>query len=157
ITLDCGIKAVEKVDYAVSRGVDVIICDHHLPGEKLPAAVAILDPKQPGCPYPYKELTGCAIGFKLVQALGPAFGQPSGFFAHYLDLCAISIACDIVPITGENRILCSHGIERLQHHPRPGIKSLMKLSGLWNAESDRCKTLTVSDLVFYIGPRINAA
>ncbi|HEX2970284.1 MAG TPA: DHH family phosphoesterase, partial [Bacteroidales bacterium] len=110
ITLDCGIKAVEKVKYARSKGMDVIVCDHHYPGEEIPKALAVLDPKQPLCSYPYKELSGCGVGFKLIQAYSRIHGIPFGKIEHYLDLVAVSIASDIVPITGENRVLAYFGL-----------------------------------------------
>jgi single-stranded-DNA-specific exonuclease len=151
IALDCGIKAVEEIKYANGRGVDFVICDHHLPGEVLPDAVAILDPKQPGCDYPYKELSGCGVGFKLMQAYARINGIPFEELIPYLDLVAVSTASDIVPITGENRILVYHGLQQLNRSPRTGLKSIMVLAGL------ETKEVTVEDIVFRIGPRINAA
>lgn len=150
IALDCGIKANEKVAYATERGIDFIICDHHLPGPELPAAVAVLDPKQPDCPYPFKELSGCGIGFKLMQGLAQRNGISFGELEPLLDLVAISTACDIVPVTGENRILCHYGLLRLNDQPRPGVRAML---GMANVK----KRLGVGDLVFTIGPRINAA
>lgn len=150
IALDCGIKAVDKVAYAAERGIDFIICDHHLPGESLPAAVAVLDPKRPDCPYPYKELSGCGIGFKLMQALAEHNGIAQEDLEAVLDLVAISTACDIVPVTGENRILSHFGLKQLNDHPRPGVRAMM---GMANVR----KRLGIGDLVFTIGPRINAA
>jgi single-stranded-DNA-specific exonuclease len=150
ITLDCGIKAVEKVKYARSKGIDVIICDHHYPGDEIPRAVAVLDPKQPGCNYPYKELSGCGVGFKLVQAYSRVHGIPFGEIAAYLDLVAVSIASDIVPITGENRVLTYYGLKQLNESPRMGLREIIR-------ESEVCRALTVEDIVFKIGPRINAA
>ncbi len=150
ITLDCGIKAVEKVKYARTKGLDVIICDHHYPGDEIPKAVAVLDPKQPFCSYPYKELSGCGVGFKLVQAYSRVHGIPFEKIAHYLDLVAVSIASDIVPITGENRVMAYFGLKRLNESPRMGLREIMR-------ESEVTKALTIEDVVFKIGPRINAA
>lgn len=150
IALDCGIKSNDKVDYARNLGVDFIICDHHRPGNELPDAVAVLDPKRNDCPYPYKELSGCGIGFKLVQAFAQINHVPFNQLEQYLDLVAISIAADIVPITGENRILAHFGLARLNKEPRPGVKAILELSGMK-------KELTVNDVVFTIAPRINAA
>lgn len=150
IALDCGIKANEKIDYANARNIDFIICDHHLPGEVLPAAVAILDPKQGDCPYPYKELSGAGIGFKLIQAFSIERKLPQEICYSYLDLVAASIAADIVPITGENRVLAYYGLSRINHQPRPGIKALLNINQLKHP-------VTISTLVFTLGPRINAA
>lgn len=150
ITLDCGIKAVEKVKYARSKGLDVIICDHHYPGDEIPQATAVLDPKQPGCSYPYKELSGCGVGFKLMQAFSRIHGIPFSRITHYLDLVAVSIASDIVPITGENRILAHFGLKQLNTSPRTGLREIIKVSEIK-------KELAVEDVVFKIGPRINAA
>lgn len=150
ITLDCGIKAGEKVKYARSKGLDVIICDHHYPGDEIPKAVAVLDPKQPLCSYPYKELSGCGVGFKLIQAYSRVQGIPFSEIAGYLDLVAVSIASDIVPITGENRVLTYFGLKQLNESPRTGLREIIR-------ESDVHKELTVEDVVFRIGPRINAA
>jgi single-stranded-DNA-specific exonuclease len=150
ITLDCGIKAVEKVKYARSKGLDVIICDHHLPGDEIPKATAVLDPKQPSCNYPYKELSGCGVGFKLIQAYTRVHGIPFSAIAHYLDLVAVSIASDIVPITGENRVMAYFGLKRLNESPRTGLKELIR-------EAEVSRALTIEDVVFKIGPRINAA
>ena len=150
ITLDCGIKAVEKVKYARSKGIDVIVCDHHYPGDEIPRAVAVLDPKQPGCNYPYKELSGCGVGFKLVQAYSRVHGMPFSKIAGYLDLVAVSIASDIVPLTGENRVLAYFGLKQLNESPRTGLKEIIR-------EAEVCRALTVEDVVFKIGPRINAA
>lgn len=150
ITLDCGIKAVEKVKYARTKGLDVIICDHHLPGDEIPKALAVLDPKQPLCNYPYKELSGCGVGFKLIQAYTRVHGIPFSAIAHYLDLVAVSIASDIVPITGENRVMAYFGLKRLNEAPRTGLKELIR-------EAEVTKALTIEDVVFKIGPRINAA
>lgn len=150
ITLDCGIKAVDKIKYASSLGLDVIICDHHLPGDKVPASTAVLDPKQEGCNYPYKDLSGCGVGFKLMQAYSRVSGIPFENLVQYLDLVAISIASDIVPLTGENRILAHFGLIQLNENPRMGIAKIIK-------ESDIRKKITIEDIVFKIGPRINAA
>jgi single-stranded-DNA-specific exonuclease len=150
ITLDCGIKAVEKVKYARSKGLDVIICDHHYPGEEIPKALAVLDPKQPGCNYPYKELSGCGVGFKLIHAYSRIHGIPFEKIANYLDLVAVSIASDIVPITGENRVMAYFGLKKLNESPRIGLRELIR-------ESEVTKALTIEDVVFKIGPRINAA
>ena len=150
VCLDCGIKAVDKVGYANELGIDFVICDHHLPGDVLPPAVAVLDPKRKDCNYPFKELSGAGIGFKLVQAYNLFHRRDLKNIYCLLDLVAISIAADIVPIDGENRILAHYGLERLNNNPRPGIKQMLKLS-------DNTKKLTISDIVFVIGPRINAA
>ena len=150
ITLDCGIKAVEKVLYAKSKGIDVIVCDHHYPGDEIPEALAVLDPKQPGCSYPYKELSGCGVGFKLIHAYSKIQGIAFSSIIHYLDLVALSIASDIVPITGENRILAYFGLKQLNESPRTGLKEILR-------EAEVTKALTIEDIVFKIGPRINAA
>jgi single-stranded-DNA-specific exonuclease len=150
IALDCGIKSNDKVDYASGKGIDFIICDHHTPGDIAPAAIAVLDPKQYDCPYPYKELSGCGIGFKLIQAFALQQGIPKENVYQYLDLVCISIASDIVPITGENRIMAYHGLHKLNTAPCQGIKSLMGVASLE-------KKMDISDIVFIIGPRINAA
>jgi len=150
ITLDCGIKAVEKVKYARTKGLDVIICDHHYPGDEIPKALAVLDPKQPSCNYPYKELSGCGVGFKLIQAYARVHGMPFSSIYHYLDLVAVSIASDIVPITGENRVMAQYGLKQLNESPRTGLKEIIR-------ESEVCRALTIEDVVFKIGPRINAA
>lgn len=150
ITLDCGIKSVELIDYAKSLGIDVIVCDHHLPDSTLPAAFAILNPKQADCKYPYKELSGCGIGFKLISALAMHWKRPMEEVYPYLDLVATSIAADIVPIDGENRVLAYYGIRRINEAPCPAIATLKTLSNV-------TKDLSVSDLVFVIGPRVNAA
>lgn len=150
ITLDCGIKAVEKVKYARTKGIDVIICDHHYPGEEIPKATAVLDPKQPGCNYPYKELSGCGVGFKLVHAFSRVHGIPFSKISGYLDLVAVSIASDIVPITGENRVLTYFGLKQLNESPRTGLKEIIR-------EAEICRVIAVEDVVFKIGPRINAA
>ena len=150
IALDCGIKANDKVDYASQLGIDFIICDHHIPGEELPKAEAVLDPKRMDCPYPYKELTGCGIGFKLIHAFAETQGLPFSEVAGYLDLVVVSIASDIVPVTGENRILAYFGLDKLNTHPRPGFKAILELT-------KTKRKLTITDVVFIIGPRINAA
>lgn len=163
ISLDCGIKAVEKIDYANEKNIDFIICDHHLPGDELPRAYAILDPKQKDCPYPYKELSGCGVGFKLAQAFGIKNNIPPQSVYKYLDLTAISIAADIVDITGENRILAYYGLEQINKFPRPGIESILEYSNIkrvFNSKTQETsfnKSLSISDLVFTIAPRINAA
>ncbi|HUH33410.1 MAG TPA: single-stranded-DNA-specific exonuclease RecJ, partial [Daejeonella sp.] len=150
IALDCGIKSVDKIDYANSKGIDFIICDHHLPGDTLPAAVAVLDPKRKDCQYPYKELSGCGIGFKLVQAYSQKNNIPFEEILCFLDLVMVSIASDIVPITGENRILAWHGLKRLNSEPCKGLSALIDIAGRKDAYS-------ITDVVFMIGPRINAA
>jgi single-stranded-DNA-specific exonuclease len=150
ITLDCGIKAVEKIKYAKSKSIDVIVCDHHYPGSEIPAAIAVLDPKQPGCSYPYKELSGCGVGFKLIHAYSRINSIPFSSIANYLDLVAVSIASDIVPITGENRVLAYFGLKQLNESPRIGLKEILR-------EAEVFKALTVEDVVFKIGPRLNAA
>ncbi|MDP4208790.1 MAG: single-stranded-DNA-specific exonuclease RecJ [Bacteroidota bacterium] len=151
ISLDCGIKAVEKIDYAKNRGIDFIVCDHHYPGETIPDAVAVLDPKRPNCNYPYKELSGCGVGYKLLQGFYRKNNLPTEELEAYLDLVAVSIASDIVPINGENRILSYFGLKQLSTNPGAGLKSVIKIAGLENKE------ITVDDIVFKIGPRINAA
>jgi single-stranded-DNA-specific exonuclease len=150
ITLDCGIKAVEKVKYARTKGLDIIICDHHYPGDEIPRALAVLDPKQPSCNYPYKELSGCGVGFKLIHAYSRVHGIPFSRISHYLDLVAVSIASDIVPLTGENRVLAYFGLKQLNEAPRTGLKEIIR-------ESEVSRALTIEDVVFKIGPRINAA
>ena len=149
IALDCGIKAHEKVDWANSKNIDFIICDHHTPAETLPNALAVLDPKRQDCLYPFKELSGCGIGFKLCQAIAKKKELPPALVYELLDLTAISIACDIVPMVGENRILAFHGLQLIQESPRSGIKTLFP--------DDFNNEITISDLVFIVGPRINAA
>ncbi|MGL5889043.1 MAG: single-stranded-DNA-specific exonuclease RecJ [Bacteroidia bacterium] len=150
IALDCGIKSVDKVAFANSLRVDFIICDHHRPGDTLPDAVAVLDPKRSDCSYPYDELTGCGIGFKLMQALEQRRGNTAEQLVPYLDLVAVSIAADIVPMTGENRVLTTFGLERINTQPRPGFAAILRLAKNKSA-------VTVSDLVFLLAPRINAA
>lgn len=149
IALDCGIKASDMVVLANSKGIDFIICDHHLPDEKIPNAIAVLDPKRSDCNYPYKELSGCGLGFKLMQAFAKRYHKEEVVY-RYLDLVAISIASDIVPITGENRILSYFGIKKLNENPLPGLKALKEISSLK-------QDLDVSGIVFTLGPRINAA
>jgi single-stranded-DNA-specific exonuclease len=150
IALDCGIKAIEKVKLAKELGVDFIICDHHTPGEFLPEAVAVLDAKRNDCNYPYKELSGCGVGFKLIQALAKKRGMDESGLYAYLDLLVVSIAADIVPITGENRILSFYGLDRINNTPRAGLKALILRSQIE-------KEIGISDIVFKIGPRINAS
>ena len=162
IALDCGIKAVEKVAYANSKGVDFIICDHHRPGNELPEACAVLDPKRQDCFYPYKELSGCGIGFKLIQAYARKNNLPFEDLTQYLDLVVVSIASDIVDITGENRILAYFGLKILNSLPRPGLEAILQYSNVQikpesNGANVFNKELTITDLVFLIGPRINAA
>lgn len=151
ITLDCGIKAIEMVDYAASKGMDVIICDHHLPEDVLPSAVAILDPKRNDCNYPFDDLSGCGVGFKLVQAYSIRAGIPFEEIYPLLDLLVVSIASDLVSVTGENRILAHYGLNQLNEHPRKGLQAILTLSNL------EPKHVTIDDIVFKIGPRINAA
>ena len=150
IALDCGIKAVDKVAYAQEKEIDFIICDHHRPGANVPKALAVLDPKQNDCKYPYKELSGCGVGFKLVQAYCQKNNIAFEKITHYLDLLVVSIAADIVPITGENRVLAHYGLKQLSTEPRKGLKALMEVS-------DKEKNFTISDIVFGLAPRINAA
>lgn len=150
ITLDCGIKSVALIAEAKSLGIDTIVCDHHLPGAELPPAIAILNAKQQDCPYPYKELCGCGVGFKLIQGLSAELGLDDEDYLPYLELVATAIAADIVPITGENRILAYHGIKQVNANPSTGIKALIELSGSG-------KEITIGSLSFMIGPRINAA
>ena len=149
IALDCGIKAVEKVAYATEKGIDFIICDHHKPGDEIPDAIAVLNPKRVDCEYPYKELCGCGVGFKLIQALASNRNQNINDLLPYLDLVATAIAADIVPMTGENRILTYYGLQVINANPRNGIKALIH-------QLNKPK-LTVTDVVFIIAPRINAA
>lgn len=150
IALDCGIKSVELIQYAKELGIDFIVCDHHLPDEVLPDAVAILNPKQLNCPYPYKDLCGCGVGFKLISALAQKMGLPQEEAYQFLDLVATAIAADIVPITGENRILAFYGLQKANNNPNFGIKALSILSGF-------LKTIQIQNLVFIIAPRVNAA
>jgi len=162
IALDCGIKAVEKVSYANTLGIDFIICDHHRPGQELPAAIAVLDPKRVDCSYPYKELSGCGIGFKLIQGYAQKNNIAFEELIQFLDLVVISIASDIVDITGENRILAYFGLKLVNTTPRPGIEALLQYSSVLKNKEGKgglafSRELTISDLVFLIGPRINAA
>lgn len=148
IALDCGVKAIEQVAYANSLGIDLIICDHHTPGDMLPNALAILDPKRSDCAYPFKELSGCGVGFKLMQALLQQQGKNVSDIIAYLDFVAVAIAADIVPMVGENRTLAFLGLQQLNAHPRPGLKALMR---------DKPTVQIISDVVFGMAPRINAA
>lgn len=150
IALDCGIKAIDKVEYAKNKGIDFIICDHHTPGDSIPDAVAVLNMKRKDCPYPYKELSGCGVGFKFMQAFARRNGITEQQIKDVLPLLAMSIASDIVPITGENRILAYYGLQQINTNPSVGLRSLMNVAGI----ADR--KLTITDLVFKIGPRINA-
>ena len=150
ITLDCGIKAVEKVAYAKSKGIDVIVCDHHTPGDELPATVAVLNMKRDDCPYPYKDLSGCGVGFKLAQAYTQQYDLPFDNLVPLLQLLAMSIASDIVPITGENRILAHYGIKQINQAPFAGISAVIDVAGI------EAKKLTINELVYKLGPRINA-
>ena len=149
IALDCGIKSIDHVNYANSKNIDFIICDHHRPGDILPDAIAVLDPKREDCSYPYDELCGCGVGFKLIQALAENRNQTIQDLLPYLDLVATAIAADIVPITGENRVLAKFGLEVINTNPRPGIKALI--------QNVKKKALTITDVVFIVAPRINAA
>jgi single-stranded-DNA-specific exonuclease len=151
IALDCGIKANEKILYACNKNIDFIICDHHTPGNTLPEAVAVLDPKRSDCNYPFTELSGCGVGFKLLQAFSRENNIPEDELLEYIDLLAVSIASDIVPITGENRILTHYGLKKLEENPCTGLKAIKCVAGIED------KALTVEDIVFRIGPRINAA
>ena len=150
ISLDCGIKSIDLIAYAKTLDIDFIICDHHLPDDKLPAAIAILNPKQTDCTYPYKELCGCGVGFKLITALAQHYGIDEEHYFCYLDLVATAIAADIVPMTGENRVLAYHGLKQINSSPCAGIKGLIKLGGIQNK-------LTINNVVFIIAPRVNAA
>lgn len=150
IALDCGIKANDKINYANTKHIDFIICDHHLPGDEIPNAVAVLDPKQKDCPYPYKELSGCGVGFKLTQAFCIKNKINEHEVFEYLDLVVTSIAADMVPITGENRVLAHFGLKQLALNPKPGLKALLALN-------KQDKELDISTLVFIVAPRINAA
>lgn len=149
IALDCGIKSIDHVNYAKAKNIDFIICDHHRPGDILPDAIAVLDPKREDCSYPYDELCGCGVGFKLIQALAENRNQTIEDLLPYLDLVATAIAADIVPITGENRVLAKFGLEVINSNPRPGIKALV--------QNVKKKVLTITDVVFIVAPRINAA
>lgn len=149
ITLDCGIKSIDKIEYANQKGIDFVICDHHLPSDEVPNAVAVLDPKQKDCNYPFKELCGCGVGFKLIQALAANRGETIEDLIPYLDLVATAIAADIVPIVDENRILAYYGLQVINSNPRPGILAMKKQFAI--------KEFTITDVVFKIAPRINAA
>ncbi|WKW46180.1 single-stranded-DNA-specific exonuclease RecJ [Myroides sp. JBRI-B21084] len=149
IALDCGIKSIDKIEYANQKGIDFIICDHHLPGDEIPNAVAVLDPKQTDCNYPFKELCGCGVGFKLIQALAANKGETIEDLIPYLDLVATAIAADIVPIVDENRILAFYGLQVINQNPRPGILAMKKQFAI--------SEFTITDVVFKIAPRINAA
>ncbi len=151
IALDCGIKAVSKIKRAKEFGIDFIICDHHNPDDEIPNAAAVLDPKRPDCNYPYKELSGCGVGFKLIQAYSQKNDIPVVELYDLLDLVAVSIAADIVHVTGENRVLAYYGLKKLNENPSSGLKTIMNLSNIGNSE------LTLSDVVFKIGPRLNAS
>ena len=162
IILDCGIKAIEKTQYAAERNIDFIICDHHRPGDEIPDAFAVLDPKRSDCPYPFKELSGCGVGFKLAQAYTEKYSLPNENLLSFLDLVVVSIASDIVPITGENRILAYYGLDLVNKNPRSGIEALLRVGNVKRVHNPGDggvfnKQLTVSDLVFMVGPRINAA
>jgi len=150
VSLDCGIKSVELITYARSLGIDFIVCDHHMPDSELPPANAILNPKQTNCNYPYKELCGCGVGFKLITALAEAMSLPAEQVHRFLDLVAVAIAADIVPITGENRVLAYYGLKKANENPNFGIRALSQLSGLRGA-------MHINNLVFIIAPRVNAA
>jgi len=150
ISLDCGIKSVDLIDYARDLGIDFIVCDHHLPDKELPRAVAILNAKQPDCNYPYKELCGCGVGFKLMMALAERLELPAETYLEYLDLVATAIAADIVPITGENRVMAFYGLKKVNENPCAGIKALMQLAAVQ-------KEMHINSLVFVIAPRVNAA
>ncbi len=150
IALDCGIRSIDKIEYAKSLGIDFIICDHHLPGDSIPNAVAVLDPKRNDCDYPFKELAGCGIGLKLAQAYAQVCGLDERSYLQYLDYATLSIASDIVPIEDENRVIAYYGLKIINQQPRIGLKQLIKIAV--NKEH-----LSIGDLVFYIGPRINAA
>jgi len=151
IALDCGIKAIEKIAYAKSLGIDFIVCDHHMPGDELPDAIAILDPKRLDCSYPYKHLSGCGVGFKFMQAFALSNSIEFSKLRSLLDLVVVSIAADIVPLTGENRIMATHGLRQLNHNPSNGMKGIINVCGLAGKE------ITMGDIVFKIGPRINAS
>lgn len=150
ISLDCGIKSVDLIAYAKTLGIDFVVCDHHLPDAQIPDAAAILNPKQKDCLYPYKELCGCGVGFKLITALSQHFAIEEAHYYNYLDLVATAIAADIVPMTGENRVLAYYGLEKINSDPNPGIKALIHLGGIQ-------KKLSINNVVFVIAPRVNAA
>ena len=151
IVLDCGIKAIDEITYAKELGIDFIICDHHVPDDVMPPAVAILNPKRTDSTYPYHHLSGCGVGFKLMQAFAKNNGIPFSRLIPLLDFCALSIAADMVPIDGENRILAFHGLKQLNISPSIGLKAIIEICGLTGRE------LTMSDIMFKIGPRINAS
>ncbi|MBR6212519.1 MAG: DHH family phosphoesterase, partial [Bacteroidales bacterium] len=151
ITLDCGIKAIEKTRYAAGRGIDFIICDHHLPDSELPPAVAVLDPKREDCHYPFDDLSGCGVGFKLVQAYSKRYGVPFESLVPLLDYLVVSIASDLVSVVGENRVLAHYGLKQLNEAPRAGLLAMITLSKL------ELGHISIDDIVFKIGPRINAA
>lgn len=151
IILDCGIKAIEEIQYAKELGIDFIICDHHVPDDEMPSAVAILNPKRNDDSYPFKHLCGCGVGFKLMQAFAKSNGIPFSMLIPLLDFCAVSIAADIVPVTGENRIIAYHGLKQLNQNPNIGLKAIIDICGLSG------RTLSMTDIVFKIGPRINAS
>lgn len=151
IVLDCGIKAIEEIAYAKSKGIDFIVCDHHVPDEEMPCAVAILNPKRPDSTYPYPHLSGCGVGFKFMQAFAMDNNIPAESLYSLLDFVAVSIASDLVPNMGENRILSYHGIKQLNHNPSTGLKAIIQTCGL------RDKEITINDIIFKIGPRINAS
>ncbi|NVO19804.1 MAG: single-stranded-DNA-specific exonuclease RecJ [Bacteroidetes bacterium] len=168
IALDCGIKSIERVRYAQEKGIDFIICDHHRPADQLPNAIAVLDPKREDSTYPFDELSGCGVGFKLIQAYAARNNVPFKTLNKYLDLVAVSIASDIVPIVGENRILTYYGLKLINSNPRPGIEAILNIANILRKEAEDVppetevemqfsRELTVSDLVFVLGPRINAA
>ena len=161
IALDCGIKAVEKVAYAKEKGLDIIIGDHHRPGDVLPDAAAVLDPKQDECNYPFKDLSGCGVGFKLIQAVAIKRNIPEDKVIAGIDLTAVSIAADIVPIVGENRVLAYYGLKMINENPRAGIRYLFNSAGVRDSEASDGfyfdREITISDMVFVLGPRINAA
>jgi single-stranded-DNA-specific exonuclease len=150
ISLDCGIKSVDLIAYAKELGIDFIVCDHHLPDQILPPAIAILNAKQVDCKYPYKELCGCGVGFKLAQALAEKLNLPAESYLKYIDLVAIAIAADIVPMTGENRVLAFYGLKKINEQPSPGIQAIIKLAGVQ-------KQMFITNVVFMIAPRVNAA
>ena len=150
ISLDCGIKSSELIAYASSLGIDFIVCDHHLPDHQLPKAAAILNPKQSGCNYPYKELCGCGVGFKLMQAITETLDLAASQYLDYLDLVATAIAADIVPLTGENRVMAFYGLKKVNENPCPGIKAIMQMSGMLSE-------MKITNLIYMIAPRINAA
>ncbi len=152
IALDCGIKSIDKIEYANKNKIDFIICDHHRPGENIPNAIAVLDPKRVDCNYPFKELSGCGIGFKLIQAFSQRNNIDFSTLNHYLDLVAVSIAADIVPIVGENRVLAFYGLKSLNENHRKGFRAMLDLAG-----TKKERILTIADIVFIIAPRINAA